>query len=52
MFDRDAVGYAEVDAWSMPTPMNPANGQVNFYDHVTARALMDMTEKAVVLLLD
>lgn len=52
MFDRDAVGYAEVDAWSMPTPMNPANGQVNFYDHVTARALMDMTEKSVVLLLD
>lgn len=52
MFDRDALGYAEVTAWAMPTPMNPRNGQVNIFDHVNARAIMDMTEKAVVLLLD
>lgn len=52
MFDRDALGYAEVNAWAAPTPLNPRNGQINIYDHVYARALMDMTEKAVVLLLD
>ena len=52
MFDRDALGYAEVNAWAAPTPLNPRNGQINIYDHVNARALMDMTEKAVVLLLD
>lgn len=52
LFDRDALGYAEVNAWAAPTPLNPRNGQINIYDHVNARALMDMTEKAVVLLLD
>lgn len=52
LFDRDALGYAEVNRWSAPTPLNPRNGQINIYDHVNARALMDMTEKAVVLLLD
>lgn len=52
MFDRDALGYAEVNRWAAPTPLNPRNGQINVFDHVNARALMDMTEKAVVLLLD
>ena len=52
LFDRDALGYAEVNRWSAPTPLNPRNGQINIYDHVNARALMDMTEKAVVLLLN
>lgn len=52
LFDRDALGYAEVNRWSAPTPLNPRNGQINIYDHVNARAMMDMTEKAVVLLLD
>lgn len=52
IFDRDALGYAQVNAWSSLTPFNPVGGYWNDVDHVNFRTLQDMTEKGVVLLLD
>lgn len=52
LFDRDALGYAQVNAWNALTPFNAAGGYWNDYDHVNFRALQDMSEKAIVLTLD
>lgn len=52
IFDEDALGYAQVTAWSSLTPFNAKGGYWNDYDHVNFRTLMDMSEKALVLLLD
>ena len=52
IFDEDAIGYAQVNAWNSLTPFNPVGGYWNDVDHVNFRTLMDMTEKGVVLLLD
>ena len=52
IFDEDALGYAQVNAWNSLTPFNPVGGYWNDVDHVNFRTLMDMTEKGVVLLLD
>lgn len=51
IFDEDALGYAQVNAWNSLTPFNPVGGYWNDVDHVNFRTLMDMTEKGVVLLL-
>lgn len=50
--DRDAIGYAMLDAVSAVTPMNPKGLYWNEYYHARCATLMDNTEKAVVLLLD
>lgn len=52
IFDEDALGYAQVNAWNSLTPFNPVGGYWNDVDHVNFRTIMDMTEKGVVLLLD
>lgn len=52
IFDEDALGYAQVNAWNSLTPFNPVGGYWNDVDHVNFRTLMDMTEKGVLLILD
>lgn len=52
IFDEDALGYAQVNAWNSLTPFNPVGGYWNDVDHVNFRTMMDMTEKGVLLLLD
>lgn len=52
IFDEDALGYAQVNAWNSLTPFNPVGGYWNDVDHVNFRTLQDMTEKGVLLLLD
>lgn len=52
IFDEDALGYAQVNAWNSLTPFNPFGGYWNDVDHVNFRTLQDMTEKGILLLLD
>lgn len=52
LHDVDAIGYAIVNDWNALTPFNPRGGYWCEYYHSTFRTLQDMTEKAVVLLLD
>lgn len=52
MFDEDALGYAQVNAWNQLTPFNAKGGYWNDFDHVNFRTMQDMTEKGTILLLD
>ena len=52
MFDEDALGYAQVNAWNQLTPFNAKGGYWNDFDHVNFRTMQDMTEKGLILLLD
>lgn len=52
IFDEEALGYAQVNNWAAITPFNAKGGYWNTYDHVNFRAIMDMSEKGVLLLLD
>lgn len=52
LFDEDALGYAQVNAWNQLTPFNAKGGYWNDFDHVNFRTMQDMTEKGVILLLD
>ena len=52
IFDEDALGYAQVNAWNSLTPFNPVGGYWNDVDHVNFKTIQDMTEKGVLLLLD
>lgn len=52
IFDQEALGYAQVNAYNALTPFNTHGGFWNDTDHVNFRTLMDITEKAVVLVLD
>lgn len=52
IFDEDALGYAQVNNWAAVTPFNAKGGYWNMFDHVNFRAIMDMTEKGVLLLLN
>ena len=52
IFDEEALGYAQVNNWAAVTPFNAKGGYWNTYDHVNFRAIMDMSEKGVVLLLN
>lgn len=52
MFDEDALGYAQVNAWNQLTPFNAKSGYWNDFDHANFRTMQDMTEKGLVLLLD
>lgn len=50
--DKEAMGYAETQQWSAPTPFNARGGYSNNWYHTTFRTWSDASEKAVVLLLD
>lgn len=52
IFDEEALGYSQVSNWAAVTPFNAKGGYWNTYDHVNFRAIMDMSEKGVLLLLD
>ena len=52
LFDEDALGYAQVNAWNQLTPFNAKGGYWNDFDHVNFRTIQDMTEKGLILLLD
>lgn len=52
IFDEEALGYAQVNNWAAVTPFNARGGYWNTYDHVNFRAIMDMSEKGVLLLLN
>ncbi len=52
IFDEEALGYAQIRATSDITPKNAKGRYWNTFDHVNFRAIMDMSEKGVLLLLD
>lgn len=52
LFDREAAGYTTVNTWSQSTPMNAKGGYTNTFWHFTDRPWLDLTENAIVLILD
>lgn len=52
LFDREACGYTIVNDWTQSTPMNARGGYTNTFWHFTDRPWCDLTENAIVLLLD
>ncbi len=52
IFDREAAGYAITDSWSMNTPFNARAGYYTQWFHRTFNTWNDISEKALVLLLD
>lgn len=52
LFDEEAIGLTTINKWSMPTSMNAGGGYWNVYYHFTDRYYNDMTENAVVFLID
>lgn len=52
IIDTEAVGVANTQSWSNPSPFNARGGYTNIWMHETQRIYNDHTEKGVVLLLD
>ena len=52
IFDEEALGYTAMQQWSNPAPFNARGGYTTMWIHETQRSWSDLTEKAVVLLLD
>lgn len=52
MFDEEAMGLADKSTWMNATPFNARGGYYNNWWHVTVQSWNDLTENAVVLLLD
>lgn len=52
IFDEEALGYTTMQQWSNPAPFNARGGYTTMWIHETQRSWSDLTEKAVVLLLD
>ena len=52
MFDEDAMGISDKSTWMNVTPFNARGGYYNQWYHVTAQTWNDLTENAVILLLD
>lgn len=52
IFDEDAMGIADKSTWMTATPFNARGGYYNNWYHVTVQTWNDLTENAVVLLLD
>ena len=52
LFDRECAGYTVVNQWSQSTPMNARGGYTNTFWHFTDRPWLDLTENAIVLILD
>ena len=52
LFDEEAVGYTTLNQWSQPAPFNARGGYTTIWWHETHRYWNDLTENAVVFLLD
>lgn len=52
IFDREAMGITTVNRWSANAPFNARGGYTNMFWHFTDRYWNDLTENAVVLVLD
>lgn len=52
IFDEEAMGISDKSTWMNVTPFNARGGYYNQWYHVTVQTWNDLTENAVVLLLD
>lgn len=52
IFDEEAAGITTVNRWTAAAPFNARGGYTNMFWHFTDRYNTDLTENAVVLLLD
>lgn len=52
LMDYEGAGITQMGEWSAPAPFNARGGYTTTWYHVDMRGWNDMTEKAVVLLLD
>ena len=52
LFDEEAMGLADKSTWMQATPFNSRGGYYNNWYHVTVQSWNDLTENAVVLVLD
>lgn len=52
LFDEEAMGLTTINQWSSTTPFNSAGGYWNVYYHFTDRYWNDMTENALVFVLE
>lgn len=52
LFDEEAMGISDKSTWMQATPFNARGGYYNNWYHVTVQTWNDLTENAVVLLLD
>ena len=52
LFDEEAVGYTMINQWSQPAPFNARGGYTTIWWHENHRYWNDLTENAVVFLLD
>ena len=52
LFDEEAMGLTTINQWSSTTPFNSAGGYWNIYYHFTDRYWNDMTENALVFVLE
>lgn len=52
LFDEEAMGISDKSTWMSATPFNARGGYYNNWWHVTVQTWNDLTENAVVLLLD
>ena len=52
LFDEEAMGLSDKSTWMNATPFNARGGYYNNWYHITVQSWNDMTENAVVLLLD
>ena len=52
LFDEECMGIVEKSTWMSASPLNARGGYYNNWYHVTVNTFNDLTENAVVLLLD
>lgn len=52
LFDEEAMGLSDKSTWMNATPFNARGGYYNNWYHITVQSWNDLTENAVVLLLD
>ena len=52
IFDEEAMGISDKSTWMNVTPFNARGGYYNQWYHITVQTWNDLTENAVVLLLD
>lgn len=52
LYDRDMMGVATLDSYTLNTPVNAAAAYWNVYNHARISTAFDCTEKGVVFLLD
>lgn len=52
LFDEEAMGISDKSTWMNATPFNARGGYYNNWYHITVQTWNDLTENAVVLILD